>query len=163
MRWWIWPRWRFESYGSPFRNQESGTPEDDVENNDRFNRAMDHYLKEYRLKNNIPEPNLYDTKASLIMPVPLAIFGWSLLRIYTRPSSVYLRFFAVIGLLNLGWFLGVKHERREFHKFQLRHFKNFDKNVQDALQSGDARYLRHIWRKLDGLPTQTKPAAVENK
>ena len=70
-----------------------------------------------------------------------------MLRIYTRSTSVFLRALLLGTAGTLGWWIGVRREHKELNLFLLKNFKNFDKDVQNGLQSGDSRYFRHYLRK----------------
>lgn len=49
MRYFIFERFRLDSYGSPFRNVNSGVNEfDDMENIKRYEKGMELYLEEFK-------------------------------------------------------------------------------------------------------------------
>ena len=48
MKSFAWNNIRLDSTGSPFRSVNAGLPEDDHENNERYNRGLLAFLAEYR-------------------------------------------------------------------------------------------------------------------
>lgn len=48
MKYFLFPRLRIESFGSPFRNEGSGIPENDSINNERYMRGMEIYMNKFK-------------------------------------------------------------------------------------------------------------------
>jgi hypothetical protein len=57
--------------------------------------------------------------------------------LYIRKIGVVL---AVLG----GFQLGARHQRKEYNLMLLRNYHRFDSCFKDALETGDARYLRWV-------------------
>ena len=168
MRYFILPWFKMDSFGSPFRNVRSGLAEDDEENNKRFKRGIDAYVKQFKSKfesspllgdHELDQPDVFTDYAHMTFPAVLGISSYVFLRIYTSPSSFFIRKLGVSFFVLAGVYLGLRHQIKKNNIFMLRHFHMFSKDVQYALKSGDARYLRHILHDLDFAHEKVKPVA----
>lgn len=94
-------------------------------------------------KHNV-QPNWYANNAKFVLPAILGPLTYLFFRVYTRPSSVFIRPSATLFAGAVGAFLGIRHEIKQHYIFLMYNYHNFDEEVKLALRSGDARYLRHI-------------------
>jgi hypothetical protein len=164
MKYYIYPKFKIESFGSPFRNEDSGVAEDDEENNKRFEKGILLYSEQFRKERGLPGPEYWDTHTRYIYPFVWAAPAYILFRMYTRPSSRYIRKVMPLLFANFGFFLGMKHERNAQNQFLLRNYGGFTKSVREALHTGDARYLRHILKEHGiGYPNQKAEPVSEKK
>ena len=139
---------RVEPGGSPFRCQDLGYNEaNDFENQKRFYEASQNYLAKFAEENPDFEIQTSWTRKNAALLYPL--FGGSLLysvsKAYSRPSSFYIRKMALTFGVVTGLFTAKKHYVRDYNLALLKNFHRFDKSFQDALETGDSRYLREFF------------------
>jgi hypothetical protein len=157
---------RESSFGSPFRNVNSGrNTEGDAENNRRFEAAAQNYLQQFKGKFSIfqnfltfmlpleycSNPNLANNdvdefswttqNSPWLYPAIFAPLAYSLLRLYTRPSSQFIRKVGVVAVTALCYQVGVRQQVKDYDLMLLNNYHAFDQEFRDALETGDSRYL----------------------
>lgn len=107
----------------------------------------------FSIKSNFEEKHKIDDKAdwleqncTWLYPTILAPFVYTLMRLYTRPTSLYIRKLAVAASIALGYQVGARHQVKQKNLFLLNNYHLFDRSFKDALETGDSRYLAHYWK-----------------
>ncbi|KRX01903.1 hypothetical protein PPERSA_05742 [Pseudocohnilembus persalinus] len=140
-------------YGSPFQNTNSGIVQNDRENKKRLQQGLSNWWKstaqDEEFRNQIQ--NSFDSNfvSSAKWAAPLA--GLALGKFYTdafcSPRYFYFRYF-MMALFTLG---GYKYastlQEKQQYSFWTKNYPVFPKEIQDAIRSNDARYIRKWWQE----------------
>mmetsp|Transcript_34980 Transcript_34980/g.40905 ORF Transcript_34980/g.40905 Transcript_34980/m.40905 type:complete len:143 (-) Transcript_34980:195-623(-) len=139
---------RWSEYGSPFKPTNHGYNEDDdTENKARLRAGLNRWF----LKNKIQDTQEYKDSRSLsgvfgiyVGPVAGYLFGKFYCDAFTSPKSKYLpKFIKIVAVLS-GYKYGTMQAERDNLKYMYKNFASFPVEIQDALKSNDARYLRNL-------------------
>lgn len=76
-----------------------------------------------------------------LYPALVAPLAYSLLRLYTRPSSLYIRKLGVLVSAAAAYQIGVRQQVKDYNLMLLNNYPQFDKEFKDALETGDSRYI----------------------
>lgn len=148
MNFWI---FRTDSFGNPFRNVDSGRrTEWDCENNKRMEIAKKNYLNQFM--GNKKNLNILETypaeeidwvaeNARWVYPTVFSPLVWGFMKMYTRPSSLYIRKVAVVLSAIVSFQIGVRHQVKQENLYLLRNYPKFDQAFKDALETNDSRYM----------------------
>jgi len=139
---------RTSEYGSPFRNKDSGVDETkDKVNIQRLNTGFKNFVAQNK--------GNFDTSAADSIPVkygmyygPAAgyIFGKFFCDAFTSPKSRYVPKMIKLLCVGFGYKYAVNTQGRANFITTCKNFANFPTDVQNALMTGDSRFLRTYWK-----------------